>query len=167
MLSFIYHVPYFTFIHSILFFIDLLLSIKIKINMEFFNFFSLSFHSQKLLFRITRKTYFHFIFDFQIKIEKQKSLTWFNFPFVMLNVSNVERKYCKLLSFNMLNCVLENFKLRMWMPFTNISNDMDVAVRSKSYRDNVWIGDLTIWRVARNAVAVVLGHSSWRPIWND
>lgn len=46
----------------------------------------------------------------------------------------------------------------------NISDDIDVAVRSKSYNDNVWMGDLMIWRVDRNAVAVVWGHSSWRPI---
>lgn len=104
--------------------------------------------------------------DKQTKNNNNRSslLTWFNLLDVIANVSSVVRRYCKLLSFNMVSCVLENFKLRIWMPFTNISDDMDVVERSKSYSDSIWMGDLTIWSVERRIVDVVRGHSSWRPI---
>lgn len=82
---------------------------------------------------------------------------------VMLSDSNVKRIYCKLLSFSMLSCVLENCNCRMNTPGTNMSDDSEVADRSKSYSDSVCTGDFINWSVERNVVADVPGHSTKRP----
>lgn len=60
---------------------------------------------------------------------------------VMLSDSNVKRKYCKLLSFSILSWVLVNCNFRMNAPGTSMSDDSDVAERSKSYSDNFCTGD--------------------------
>lgn len=60
---------------------------------------------------------------------------------VMLSDSNVKRKYCKLLSLSILSCVLENCNCRMNTPGTNMSDESEVADRSKSYSDSVCTGD--------------------------